>query len=169
MVTPPEYSLHLTTQSLHLPQVGTWLKETSQNAGIDSSLFKARSVRAASTSAAANLGFSTNNILQAANWSSDSHFLVLLLQTNSQFSFHKSCCQLQTTPLICKTETFSTIYRIRMAKTIKVVECHSALYEEGDVKHISMVPSTYAWSIDMLFTAHFQKGLSENKWLFLIW
>ena len=51
-----------------------WLKEVIHEAGIDTSIFKAHSVRAASTSAAANSGISTNEILEAADWSSSSTF-----------------------------------------------------------------------------------------------
>ena len=42
--------------------------------GIDTNLFKGHSVRSASTSAAANQGVTTEDILKAADWSSDSSF-----------------------------------------------------------------------------------------------
>ena len=54
--------------------VARWLKQVIGDAGIDTSIFKAHSVRAASTSAAANLGISTNEILEAADWSNNSTF-----------------------------------------------------------------------------------------------
>ena len=54
--------------------VARCLKEVIENAGIDTSIFKAHSVRAASTSAAADLGNSTNEILEAADWSKNSNF-----------------------------------------------------------------------------------------------
>ena len=54
--------------------IAQWLKETIYNAGIDTNIFKAHSVRAASTSATANFVISTNEILEAADWSSDSTF-----------------------------------------------------------------------------------------------
>ena len=45
-----------------------------EESGIDTNLFKAHSVRSASTSAAANQGVTTEDILKAADWSSDSSF-----------------------------------------------------------------------------------------------
>ena len=54
--------------------VARWLKEVIHNAGIDASIFKAHSVRAASVTAAANQGISTNEILEAADWSTESTF-----------------------------------------------------------------------------------------------
>ena len=43
-------------------------------AGIDTSSFKAHSVRSTSVSAAASAGVSTNQIMEAADWSSESVF-----------------------------------------------------------------------------------------------
>ena len=43
-------------------------------AGIDISVFKAHSVRGVSTSAAANRGVTTDEILDAADWSTESSF-----------------------------------------------------------------------------------------------
>ena len=40
-------------------------------AGIDTTIFKPHSVRGASTSAAANSGITTEDILKAADWSTD--------------------------------------------------------------------------------------------------
>ena len=54
--------------------VARWLKAMLANSGIDVSIFKAHSVRGAATSAAANAGITTNDILNAADWSSQSIF-----------------------------------------------------------------------------------------------
>ena len=43
-------------------------------AGIDTSIFKAHSVQSASASATADAGTTTNDILKAADWSSQSVF-----------------------------------------------------------------------------------------------
>ena len=43
-------------------------------AGIDTSRFKAHSTRSASVTAAASAGVTTNQIIEAADWSSDSVF-----------------------------------------------------------------------------------------------
>ena len=54
--------------------IARWLKTMLEQAGIDTTLFKAHSTRGASVSAAALSGLTTNDILQAADWSSDSVF-----------------------------------------------------------------------------------------------
>ena len=51
-----------------------WLKSLINNAGIDTAIFKAHSVRGAAASAAANAGVTTSDILKAADWSSESVF-----------------------------------------------------------------------------------------------
>ena len=45
-----------------------------EKAGIDTSVFKAHSTRGAATTAAANAGITTDDILKAADWSSDTVF-----------------------------------------------------------------------------------------------
>ena len=45
-----------------------------KKAGIDTSIFKAHSTRGAATTAAANAGITTEDILKAADWSSDTVF-----------------------------------------------------------------------------------------------
>ena len=54
--------------------IACWLKTTLEQAGIDTAIFKAHSTRGASTSAAALRGVTTSDIIQAADWSSDSVF-----------------------------------------------------------------------------------------------
>ena len=49
-----------------------WILSTLQSAGIDTTTFKAHSVRDASASAATSAGITTNQILKAAEWSSES-------------------------------------------------------------------------------------------------
>ena len=51
--------------------VARWLK----CAGIDTSVLNAHSVRGVSSTMAANLGITTNDILKAADWSMESVFL----------------------------------------------------------------------------------------------
>ena len=51
-----------------------WLKALLQAAGVDMSIFNAHSVRGASSSKAANMGITTNDILKAANWSTESGY-----------------------------------------------------------------------------------------------
>ena len=51
-----------------------WLKSLLERAGIDTGIFKAHSVRGATTSAAARTGVTTSDILKAADWSSESVF-----------------------------------------------------------------------------------------------
>ena len=54
--------------------IARWLKETLRLAGIDVSIFSGHSVRGASTSAAAGAGATMNDIMQVADWSSESVF-----------------------------------------------------------------------------------------------
>jgi len=54
--------------------IARWIKTGLSKAGIDTSIFKAHSVRSASTSAAADAGVSTSEIMEAADWSSASVF-----------------------------------------------------------------------------------------------
>ena len=54
--------------------IARWLKSILGAAGVDTSIFNAHSVRGASSSRAANMGITTNDILKAANWSSESVF-----------------------------------------------------------------------------------------------
>ncbi|XP_065177241.1 uncharacterized protein LOC135807129 [Sycon ciliatum] len=54
--------------------VARWIKTVLAKAGIDTDIFKAHSVRSAATSAAADAGVTTTDILSAADWSSESIF-----------------------------------------------------------------------------------------------
>ena len=54
--------------------IACWLKCTLGDAGIDVNMFTAHLVRGASSSAAAMAGVTTNDILKAADWSTDSVF-----------------------------------------------------------------------------------------------
>ena len=85
--------------------IARWLKETLGAACIDTSIFKAHSVRGASTSAASNLGVTTEDILKAADWSTDSSFQRFYYKPLRNTSFAKTVLSaIQTTPLICETE-----------------------------------------------------------------
>ena len=54
--------------------IARWLKTVLGQAGIDTSIFKAHSTRGASVSAAKNMGVTTKEILDTANWSTESVF-----------------------------------------------------------------------------------------------
>ena len=51
-----------------------WLKEIMRKAGVDTSVFKAHSVRGASSTAASEKGVLIEDILRTVDWSSDSTF-----------------------------------------------------------------------------------------------
>ena len=51
--------------------IAIWLKETLRLAGINVSILPGHSVRGASMSAAAAVGVTMNDIMQAADWSSE--------------------------------------------------------------------------------------------------
>ena len=54
--------------------IARWLKETLGAAGVDTSIFKAHSVREASPSAASKQGVTTDDTLNTVDWSSESSF-----------------------------------------------------------------------------------------------
>ena len=54
--------------------IARWLKTCLTEAGTDTGIFKAHSIRGASSSKAAVSGITTADILQAADWSSESTF-----------------------------------------------------------------------------------------------
>ena len=73
-----ENSLLLTTTPKHHPAtaatIARWIKTGLSKAGIDTSIFKAHSIRSASSSAAADAGLSVSEIMEAVDWSSASVF-----------------------------------------------------------------------------------------------
>ena len=54
--------------------IARWLKSVLSKAGVNTEIFKAHSVRSASTSAAATAGITTGDILKAADWSNEAIF-----------------------------------------------------------------------------------------------
>ena len=54
--------------------ISRWIKTVLSDVGIDTSIFKAHSVRRAATSAAYNKGVPVEHILKLANWSNESRF-----------------------------------------------------------------------------------------------
>ena len=75
-----------------------------ESAGIDTSIFKAHTVRSALTSAASMQGVTTEDILVAADWSTESSFQRFYYKPVHNITFAKSVLQLRTTLLICETE-----------------------------------------------------------------
>ena len=71
-------NVFLTSTNPHGPAtsatIARWIKTVLAKAGIDTTIFKAHSIRAASTSAAAEAGVSIPEILEAADWSNQSTF-----------------------------------------------------------------------------------------------
>ena len=74
----PQTRLFLSLIGKHTPvtssTIARWLRTCLLEAGIDTSVFKAHSVRGASSSTAAWAGVSTADILKAADWSSEGTF-----------------------------------------------------------------------------------------------
>ena len=56
------------------PTIARWIRTILSKAGIDTDTFKAQSTRSAAVSTAASIGLTTNDILNAADWSSESVF-----------------------------------------------------------------------------------------------
>ena len=83
--------LFLATQKPYSPvtstSIGRWLKLTLQDAGIDTSVFKAHSTRGASSSAARQSGVSVKDILTAADWSRETTFNLFYYRPRHSASF----------------------------------------------------------------------------------
>lgn len=73
-----ETKLFITTQRPHKPvsrdTIGRWLKSVMKQAGIDVSIFKPHSMRAASTNAAYAMRIPVDTIIRTVGWSKDSVF-----------------------------------------------------------------------------------------------
>ena len=70
--------------------IARWLKETLLKAGIDTSIFKAHSIRGASTSRTENVGVTTEDILKAADWNAESTFQRFYYKPVHDSSFARS-------------------------------------------------------------------------------
>ena len=51
-----------------------WTKNTMNESGVDTKIFKPHSCRSASTSAGANAGVTTDNVLKQGNWTNANTF-----------------------------------------------------------------------------------------------
>ena len=70
--------------------IARWLKTIMERAGIDTSIFKAHSVRSASVSTAASAGVTTADILKAADWTNLSFFQRFYYKPLKDASFGKA-------------------------------------------------------------------------------
>ena len=70
-----------------LQHIAHWIKDLLGQAGVDTSVFKAHSVRGARATAALNKGVTLADILQAANCSSDTTFRRFYYRPTSSTSF----------------------------------------------------------------------------------
>ena len=70
--------------------IARWLKMVLEAAGIDTAICIAHSVRGASSTSAANMGITTNDILKAADWSSESVFQRFYYRPNEDPSFGRA-------------------------------------------------------------------------------
>ena len=78
--------------------VARWLKTVLNNAGIDTSIFKAHSVRSAATSSASEAGVTTATILDAADWATETVFQRFYYKPKHNTTFgHAVLSQLSTT------------------------------------------------------------------------
>uniref|UniRef100_A0A1X7THN4 Tyr recombinase domain-containing protein n=1 Tax=Amphimedon queenslandica TaxID=400682 RepID=A0A1X7THN4_AMPQE len=70
--------------------IARWLKLVMESAGIDTCVFKAYFVRSASTSAAALQGVTTEDILNAVDWNTESSFQQFYYKPIQDTAFAKS-------------------------------------------------------------------------------
>ena len=75
-----------------------WLKDIISRAGIDTSIFKAHSVTGASASAAYDRGASLQDILDLADWSTDSTFRRFYYRPRHNSSITKTLLNVQGSP-----------------------------------------------------------------------
>lgn len=82
--------------------IARWLRTVLEKAGIDTAIFKAHSVRGAAATAAAAAGITTMDIMNAADWSTESVFQKFYYKPSYNATFGKAVLasgrsQLQTT------------------------------------------------------------------------
>ena len=70
--------------------IARWLRTIMGKAGVDTTIFKAHSVRSASVSTAANAGVTTADILKAADWSNQSVFQRFYYKPQQDSSFGRA-------------------------------------------------------------------------------
>ncbi len=82
-----QHALFLTTTGKHTPvaiaTISGWLVKLMKDAGVDTSIYKGHSTRAASTSKAAQMGMSVQDIVQRANWTNARTFHRFYHRTSS--------------------------------------------------------------------------------------
>ncbi len=72
--------------------IARWIKTVLTKSGVNTDIFKAHSVRSTATSATANAGTTTSDILKAADWSSESVFQKFYYKLeNKALQFYLSC------------------------------------------------------------------------------
>ena len=74
--------------------IARWLKIIMASAGIDTNMFKAHSVRGASTSKANKFGLSTQQIIDRANWSKARTFYRFYFRSTSSDQFQDKVLQI---------------------------------------------------------------------------
>ena len=96
----------------HKPITGAslsrWLKDIISRAGIDTSIFKAHSVRGASASAAYERGASLQDILDIADWSTDSTFRRFYYRPRHNSSITKTLLNVGSLPIQWTWPTLKT-------------------------------------------------------------
>ena len=115
-------SLFLSWIGKHNPVTGStiarWLRTCLTEAGINTEIFEAHSVRGASSSTAATAKVTIADILKSANWSSAGTFQKFIyIQPRVQMTDYPSeqqCCHLQTYMLILRRSLPK--YNLRMAR-----------------------------------------------------
>ena len=73
--------------------IGHWIKDLLNTAGVNTEVFSAHSTRSASTSYAASKGVPINDILKAANWSSETTFEQYYHRSSTPSTFAETILQ----------------------------------------------------------------------------
>uniref|UniRef100_A0A1X7UXX1 Tyr recombinase domain-containing protein n=1 Tax=Amphimedon queenslandica TaxID=400682 RepID=A0A1X7UXX1_AMPQE len=120
--------------------IARWLRKVLEQARINTEIFRAHSTRGASASAAARGRVTLEDILKAANWSSESVFQKFYNKEFDRAAYRRAESiriaweKLRTTQLICETEP-SEMY-LSEWPSHEVAASYSRLYE-GKVDHIN--------------------------------
>ena len=89
--------------------IARWIKTVLKLAGIDTTLFKAHSVRAASTSAALRSGVSVRDIMSTADWSRESTFSRFYHKPSHKSIFGQTLLR-KSKNVICHFKQYTVMY-----------------------------------------------------------
>ncbi len=153
--------------------IARWIKSLLEAVGVDTSIFNAHSVRGASSSRAADMGITTNDILKAADWSSESVFQKFYYKSTHNPSFGRTVLstnwyfsnELQTTPLILRLSILK--YNSRMAQTTEWLQAirncmRNVKSNISTVPPLNFPPRLYWWDYGGCMRVYYYEEMDEK-------